>query len=97
MASVSSPSCRPQAPATNAVALLLALAATLPSKTADLLNAPRSIKETRGRPDSDEWRAVHDAELRRHDTEFLTWTYEDPLSTDKPLQFTIGYKAKTNM
>jgi hypothetical protein len=62
-----------------------------------LLNAPRSIKEARGRPDADEWRRVHDAEVRRHDTELLTWTYEDPLPTDKPLQFTIGYKAKTNM
>jgi hypothetical protein len=96
LASVSSPSCRPQAPAANTVALLLALAAALPSKTADLVNAPLSIKEARDRPDADEWRRVHDVELRRHDTELLTWTYEDPLPTDKPLQFTIGYKAKTN-
>jgi hypothetical protein len=40
---------------------------------------------------------VHGTELRRHDTELLTWTYEDTLPTDKPLQFAIGYKAKTNM
>jgi hypothetical protein len=45
LASVSSPSCRTQAPATNAAAFLLALAAALPSKSADLLNASRSIKE----------------------------------------------------
>jgi hypothetical protein len=61
LASVSSPSCRLQDPATNAAVLLLALAAALPSKTADLLNAPRSIKEARGCPDADEWRRVHDA------------------------------------
>jgi hypothetical protein len=63
LASVSSPSCRPEAPATNAAALLLVLAAALPPKTADLLYAPRSIKEARCRPDADEWRRVHDAEL----------------------------------
>jgi hypothetical protein len=68
-----------------------------PFTTADLLNAPRSIKEARGRTDADEWRRVHDAELRRHDTELLTCTYEDPLPTVKPLQFTIRYRAKTNM
>jgi hypothetical protein len=45
LASVSSPSCRLQDPATNAAALLVALAAVLPSKSADLLNALRSIKE----------------------------------------------------
>jgi Reverse transcriptase (RNA-dependent DNA polymerase) len=39
---------------------------------------------------------VHDAELRRHDSELLTWTYEDPPPTSKPLQFTIGYELKTN-
>jgi hypothetical protein len=37
----------------------------LPSKTADLLNALRSIKAARGLLDADEWRRVHDAELRR--------------------------------
>jgi hypothetical protein len=63
----------------------------------DLLSAPRSIKEARARPDADEWRRVHDAELRRHDTELLTWTYEDPLPTYKPLLFSIWYAAKTNM
>jgi Reverse transcriptase (RNA-dependent DNA polymerase) len=66
-------------------------------QTADLLIALRSIKEARGRPDADECRRVHDAELRRQDTELLTSSYEDPLPTDKPLQFTIGCKAKTNM
>jgi hypothetical protein len=93
LANVSSPPCRQQAPVTNAAALLFALSAALPSATSDLLNAPRSTKEARGRPDADEWRRVHDAELRRLDSELLTWTYEDPLPTDKPLQFTIGYKA----
>jgi Reverse transcriptase (RNA-dependent DNA polymerase) len=97
LASVSSPSCRQQVPATNAAAPQLALTTAMPSTAADLLSARRSIKEARARPDADEWRQVHDAELRRHDTELLTWTYEDPLPADKPLPFTIGYKARTNM
>jgi hypothetical protein len=83
LTSVSSPLCRQQTPATNAAAILLALSAALPSTTADFLNAPRLIKVARGRPDADEWPRVH-AVLRRHDTELLTWTYEEPLPTDKP-------------
>jgi hypothetical protein len=96
-ASSPSPLCRQQAPTTNAATLLLTLATALRSTKVDLLDATLSIKESRGRPDAIEWRRVHDAELRRHDTELLTWSYEDLLPTGKPLQFTIECNAKTNM
>jgi hypothetical protein len=40
----------------NAAAPQLALTAAMPSTAAGLFSAPRSIKEARGRPDTDEWR-----------------------------------------
>jgi hypothetical protein len=60
LASVFSPSCRQQDLATNAAALLLALAAAMPSTIPDLLNAPRSLKEARGGPDP--WTPTNRAE-----------------------------------
>ena len=35
--------------------------------------APRSMTETKLRPDFKEWAKAHDAELKRHDTDLLTW------------------------
>jgi hypothetical protein len=54
LAHVSSRSCRQQAIAANAAALLLALPAGMSSTDADLLCAPLSIKESRGCLDTDE-------------------------------------------
>jgi hypothetical protein len=54
LAHVSSRSCRQQVIATNAAALLLALAAVMSSIEVDLLCAPLSIKEARGCLDTDE-------------------------------------------
>ena len=58
--------------------------------------APRSMAEARLRPDFKEWAKAHDAEIYRHDTELRTWVYEEARPSDKPVPFTMTYKAKTN-
>lgn len=56
--------------------------------------ASRNMTKARMRPDFKEWAAAHDSELHRHDADLRTWVYEDPLPSDKPVPFTMTYKAK---
>lgn len=76
---------------------LKALAALAHSVAPPPPSAPRSLADVAGRLDAKAWYDAWDAELQRHDTELHTWTYEDPLPTDKPLPYLMGFKAKTNV
>lgn len=78
--------------------------ALLSSKCADKLGvsippppAPKSLDEAHKSRDSLSWCKAWDDELERHDTTLRTWTYEDPLPSDKPLPYTMTFKSKTNM
>jgi hypothetical protein len=87
LADVSSPSCSQKGSCHQCGGYL---ATAMPSAETGLLSAQRSIKETCGRPDADEWRRVHAAELRRRDAEPFSWTYEDPLPCNLPLRLASG-------
>lgn len=58
---------------------------------------PRCMAEARTRPDFKDWPEAHDAELDKHDTELRIWVYEGPPSSDRPVPFTMTYKAKKKL
>lgn len=57
--------------------------------------SPKIVAETITGKNAASWAKAWNAELQRHDTESKTWTYEDPIPTDRPLSYSLSFKSKT--
>lgn len=59
--------------------------------------SPNTLEEAKNRPDYLSYAKTHDEELKRHGPNGLhTLDFVEALPSDRPIPYTIYYKAKTN-